>query len=252
MLLLIAAPRSPRCRMAAAASWPPPVVQRAVIELDTVPVFAIRLVEEDTLYGASAGALFYSQLPDAHRVLAQLSATYPQTRLELLPLGLGAAMRQAGLLGGGATASPAVIVPSPREVKTAAELAPLRARRGARGLETPLFHIGSLEWPREGDAAAERLWPFLFRAADVRAMWEQLGLPAEMPPLQVTDLEDVVDRLCAHAAGAPGSRPMLCAPLDSIEFLRTIDSTAQAASSAAMFPKGRAEYADQMDDNLRL
>ena len=246
---------APRFRLhACASSWDPETLEAVVRELNTVPVFALRLIAENTLYGAAPGcSTMYSQLPDAHRVLGQLSETYPESQLEVLPLGLGTTMRQAGLLGDelraqeenggyfGEEAPPrATIVASPLELRKARSASADYQRHVVRGLDVPVFHIGELEWQNDpggsGESGgSEMLWPFLFRAADVEALWAEVGGDdQEMPPLQVTDLADVVERLRTHTLGQPGSRPLLCAPLDAVEFLRANDLQAVRDSDAAL------------------
>ncbi|KAL3927178.1 MAG: hypothetical protein SGPRY_002946, partial [Prymnesium sp.] len=212
---LLAASRA-RVHIAAALDgWDPKVLSAVVRELDSVPLFAIRLTSENTLYGAESGSMMYSQLPDVHRVLAQLSSTYPETSLEILPLGLGSTLEQAGILGDdqrsvdGESSPRANIIASPQELKNARSLGYKAQSNMPNGLDLPVFHIGDLEWHNRQDARSEILWPIFFRAVDVDALWAEAGSADAKPEVQVVCLGEVVERLRAHASGQPGSKPML-------------------------------------------
>ena len=66
------------------------------------------------------------------------------------------------------------------------------------------------------------LWPLFFRAADVGELWRELGGGAPQPELQATDLATLIDGL-RDADNAP-AQPLVCAPLDSLDFVRTRDT----------------------------
>ena len=164
-------------------------------------------------------------------------------------------MRQAGLLGEqNRKADPlaaqddrppsATIVASPTELRAARTIDASRSRNSVPGLDVPVFHIGELEWQQqdaedaENAAPAEVLWPLFFGAADVDSLWEKVGGDRPMPQIQVTDLGDAVEWLREYALGAAGGRPMLCAPLDAADFLRTLDHQTFAVTDAASSAKG--------------
>ena len=245
-------------------------LEDVVHELNSVPVFGIRLVEEGTLYGTEpGGSIMYMQVSDAHRVLGQLTATFPGTELEVQSLTLGSALRQAGLLedaGAGEEERPGLtLVASPIEVRVARSLGHdartspdpsatasggvggEQCRSGTRTLGVPVFDIGELLWDAEGEALAgdpQTLWPHLFCSADAEALWTEVGQDAPMPPLQAVDLCEVIERLKAHADGAAVRKPMLCAPLDSIEFMRSVDAQSRAASGQEAPDGASLGYAD--------
>ena len=211
-------------------------------QLDGVPVFAINLKEDEKLYGNEDGeTMIYTGLADANRVLAQIQTAYPSTVLELLPLPLGQVLTRAGLLARQPADGPLVeeplpalrtlIVASPDEKRAARRLREdaatprPRPRPGAAGKlqAVPIFHLGSFESPSEGQ---EAFWPFFFRMADVDALWKQLGEGRERPAVVSTDLAALVDGL-RQADEAPAA-PMICAPLDALEYVRGRDRSAAA------------------------
>ena len=203
--------------------------------LDSVPVFALRLVQEGKLYSVEGRCMVYVELADASNVLGQLQSLYPETPLALQPLQLGTVIRLSA--GDRRLAGRA----DPDETPTAMRLVASRdARRAARDLgaepsaeaalspdvdprrmsEVPVFHLGPLAPPADADAPDEQpLWPLFFRTDDADAMWREFGGGAPRPPLQATDLA----ALCGLAVPAPG-RPLLCAPLDSLEYVETARS----------------------------
>ena len=93
---------------------------------------------------------------------------------------------------------------------------------------------------QEGDAQGpeqEELWPFFFEAGDVERMWAELGehgVPC--PPIQAIDLAQLVQTLLGPRA-VTGARPVVCAPLDSVEYLRAREW--EAAKLAAEAAEGR-------------
>ena len=232
----------------------PPVlaISDAVVadQLNTVPVFGLLLTENGKLYGSEEGeTMVYTSLEDASRVLAQLKSTFPDTDLELLPLPLGHVLTQSGHLarvdGSESAAVPTEIVESTLPMVLVASP---EARRAARRLRedsatprpkplagaaaqlqaVPVFHIGSVEDPRE---KKETFWPFFFRTADVDALWEQLGEGAPRPEVTPTDLAALVDGL-READDAP-AEPLICAPLDALEYVRERDRSAVSARAEA-------------------
>ena len=211
--------------------------------LDAVPVLGVLLSSEGKLYSDDdGGALVYTHLGDAHRVLAQLKAAYPQTAFELQPLPLGKILRRAdGPLGCGVGSGrqAARLIGSPAERRAARDLA-VEAEAAAEGADAhptawgvPLFHVGALGGESEGSAG---LWPLLLRQDDVATMWAELGGGAPMPPVSTLDLAWLVAMLRTDAAQAPGT-PQLCAPLDTEQFVREasreVSKQAEAWSEAA-------------------
>lgn len=217
---------SPRCRpLRACDAWNQRISDSVVRELDTVPVFALHLQEDGTLFGSEeSGTMVYTQLSDANRVLGQLMATYPDMNVALKPLGLGAVLRQCGMLDGSGSsgAVKVTLVASPTEKREAKRVGDSSAARARRFLGVPLFHVGELSSTaamhrddaagHDAHAAADQLWPLLFRVADVESMWDEVGGGQPMPALRTVDLAEAVEQLRLHAAGtAPGvARPLLC------------------------------------------
>ena len=70
-----------------------------------------------------------------------------------------------------------------------------------------------------------------FRTADVDALWEQLGEGAPRPEVTPTDLAALVDGL-READDAP-AEPLICAPLDALEYVRERDRSAVSARAEA-------------------
>jgi len=213
-------------------------------QLDDVPVFGILLREDAKLYGGDDGqTMVYMSLQSASRVLAQLQSTYPETEIEIAPLPLGNVLTQTGYLqrppatdDDNQPALPIELVSSPDERRAARKIredvATPRpaARSGVAGKlqDVPIFHIGSVEDP---DPAKPAFWPFFFRTADVDALWRQLGEGAPRPEVTATDLAALIDGL-RLADNAP-AKPLICAPLDAIEFMRGRDEVAMEAAKAA-------------------
>ena len=114
-----------------------------------------------------------------------------------------------------------------RSLREAAAMPRPRPREGAAAqLQTvPVFHIGSVEHPSRGEAA---FWPFFFRTADVDALWQQLGEGAKQPEITATDLASLIDGL-REAEDAP-AKPLVCAPLDALEFVKENDRAAITAA----------------------
>jgi hypothetical protein len=218
-----------------------------VRELDSVPVFGILVKADGKLYTEEGACMVYTHLSDVSRVLGKMQATYPTTELEVMPLSLGHVLSEAGLLGGGGRegASLAVnLVASPEETSAAkrmreeAALPRPKRRRGAAGMlqRVPIFHIGTVETRRDAhdSSAGETLFPFFFRTVDVDALWSELGDGAPRPPLVATDLAALVDGL-RDADAAPGS-PLVCAPLDALDFVRQRDQRAAMDLAEGLAP----------------
>lgn len=210
-------------------------------QLDDVPVFGLLLVDDGKLYGSedTGETMVYTGLADATRVLAQVQASFPGNDVQLMPLYLGEVLTKAGALKPAITADtldtepralPTLLVPSVEEKRAArhlrneAAMARARPRPGAAGMlqAVPVFHMGSFKHP--GDEAD--FFPFFFRMADADALWEQLGDGAPRPPLVATDLAALVDGL-READIAPAT-PMVCAPLDALEYVRARDQSSMA------------------------
>jgi hypothetical protein len=102
--------------------------------------------------------------------------------------------------------------------------------------EIPVFHIGTLarrpSMAFEVDEAAEGLlWPLFFRLSDIDRLWEELGdSSTERPPVRAIDLATLVVCL-REPAGAPG-QPLVCAPLDALDFVA--EKNRQALADAAL------------------
>ena len=244
-------PRAPTCSLSSVAE-----------QLDEMPVFGI-LVDDGTLYGdADSGGtgIVYTHLNDASRVLSQLQNTYPANTLELLPLALGAVLKEGGLLGaadGAGERAQVMLVASPEEVRTARRLAdrlssaPRPASKPARksGLQgIPVFHLGQVPWRDAPEGEEEMRWPFFFRSADVDALWKEIGQGAERPPLLVTDLTVLIAALRDEDA-AP-ARPIVCPPLDAIEYLRERDRGAtRTLDASAVSEVDAAAVEEEADGN---
>ena len=215
--------------------------------LDGVPVFGILLSESGKLYTEEGHCMVYTHLADASRVLGRMQGAYPAEEFEIMPLTLGGVLTESGLLGEGSAAPPKQplrvnLVASPEERQAARKiredgcLPKPKRRRGAAGRlqEVPIFHIGAIETSAldggeaatlEDDEAANNIWPFFFRATDVDTMWQQLGAGRPLPEVRVSDLAALVDGL-READALPDAKPMICAPLDALDFLRaTRDKT---------------------------
>ena len=234
-------PRIARIRMAGSDA-------RAAQELDAVPVFAILLAGSGKLYTHEGQCMVYTHLDDATRVLGRMQAAYAEEELELMPLSLGSVLTQAGWLKKATAASSSVellleqqdpqepirvnLVASPEELRAARRIredggvAKAKRRRGAAGKMqvVPIFHIGAVETAASEDdggtaGATTPVWPFFFRRADVDALWQQVGEGQPLPTLRVTDLAALVDGL-RDADALPDARPMICAPLDAVEYVR--------------------------------
>ena len=142
--------------------------------------------------------------------------------------------------------------------------------------EIPVFHIGTLARRSskavEVDEAAEGLlWPLFFRLSDIDRLWEELGdSSTERPPVRAapSDLATLVVCLREPAArmqvltmappsqqvraidlatlvvclrepaGAPG-HPLVCAPLDALDFVA--EKNRQALADAALQRAGGGE-----------
>jgi hypothetical protein len=242
--------RMPAIRMDAAAAERRPV-SAVVTELDSVPVFAIA-INGDKLYSTDeTGCMIYTHLSDASRVLAQLQSTYPAEALALEALSLGTVLSESGLLIKREAPPRITLVASPDAKRAARDL---RAKGPAASssdppivssavpkrwrplTEIPVFHIGTLarrpSMAFEVDEAAEGLlWPLFFRLSDIDRLWEELGdSSTERPPVRAIDLATLVVCL-REPAGAPG-QPLVCAPLDALDFVA--EKNRQALADAAL------------------
>ena len=233
-------PRPAICRSHSASHRSRPVICADAIiepdalmrELNSVPCFAILLEEEDKLYGTDDGAtLVYTTLSDAQRVLAQLADTYDGVKARAQPVSLGAVARRAGLLPDDViaeadeSAAPATLVASPTELRNARQLcgAPRDARKPPG---VPVFHVGAVRW-RLPSGDEEELWPLFFRHDDVLELREKTPDAADAD-VQASTLDAVVAGLLG---GAPdvAARPLLCAPLESVEFMRAAANSEEAS-----------------------
>ena len=251
--------RMPAIRMDATAAERRPV-SAVVTELDSVPVFAIA-INGDKLYSTDeSGCMIYTHLSDASRVLAQLQSTYPAEALALEALSLGTVLSESGLLIKREAPPRITLVASPDAKRAARDL---RAKGPAASssdppivssavpkrwrplTEIPVFHIGTLARRSskavEVDEAAEGLlWPLFFRLSDIDRLWEELGdSSTERPPVRAapSDLATLVVCL-REPAGAPG-HPLVCAPLDALDFVA--EKNRQALADAALQRAGGGE-----------
>jgi hypothetical protein len=239
-------------------------LQQVVTELNTVPIFGIA-TENAKLYGAEGlGCMVYVHLQDAHRVLAQLQATYPESPFDLQPLELGTVLTESGLIARISGPRPRVTLVASSDARNAAKRlrAPTLDRQepvkpASRRLKLlqsiPVFHIGTLRLrtaaagstgsQQEGGAGStgsqregqeqEELWPFFFEAGDVERMWTELGEEgAPCPPMQATDLAHLVKVLLEPRLASSG-RPVVCAPLESVEYMRSRESEAARLADEA-------------------
>ena len=214
-------------------------------DLNTVPVFGI-LTEDAKLYGTDeAGCMIYTQLKDAHRILAQLQSTYAESTFELHPLALGTVLNEAGLLATQREHAPQItLVASPEATKEARRLRAAAAaegkadpdspadapRRRANLASVPIFHVGPMamhgsahdaKQAGELDASegTELVWPLFFRTDDIERLWAELGQEAtEPPPVEVMNLASLI--ACLRDPSAAPGKPLVCAPLDALEFVR--------------------------------
>lgn len=217
LLVLAAATRAPSPGMMATDA-------AVVAHLNQVPIFGIAVAGEGKLYtDDDSGAMIYTHLCDATRVLGRLQAAYPTTDFELQPLELGTVLRRLGVVGEGGGRSWATLVGSPDERRAARglSLAPAPASAtAAAATGVTVFHVGALE--QNGQERAEgAVWPFLFRFEDVATMWTELGGAATlMPPVSALDLSDLIPLLRGSGAEAQPGKPVLCPPLDAVQYLR--------------------------------
>ena len=127
-------------------------------QLDTVPVFAVLLPEDGKLYGSEEGeTMVYMSLADANRVLAQLTAVYSATQLQVLPLPLGHVLMQAGLLERPASYAGAADAPEQLRMSLVASPEEKKAARRLRG-----DGVTAKPRPRGGAAGklqVRRSWP---------------------------------------------------------------------------------------------
>ena len=222
-------------------------------ELDQVPVFGILLTEDGKLYCEDGSCMVYTQLGDAHRVLAKMQETFPETTLEVMPLSLGHVLQEGGFLGRADATNPAVspqlpsmqvnLIASPFERRTAKKIReesaaqPALRRTGAAAelQRVPIFHIGAVP-SRQAKEEEEPplIWPFFFRAADVEELWKQLGDGAPQPELHATDLAALIDGL-RDVESAP-AEPLICGPLDGLAFVRSRDA---AVVKLVHYPESR-------------
>lgn len=203
----------------------------AVLEdLNAVPVFGIA-TDNGKLYGTDeSGCMIYTHLDDVLRVVAQLPGVYAADSLEVQPLELGTVLFESGLLVKRAEKCPPIsLVASPEAKREARQLRGadwaasdtnvIGSRKKRRQLAgVPLFHIGAVTWNSTAKAD-EAFWPVFFRRSDIETLWETVGAGAELPPVQVTDLAALIAFL-REPSTAP-ARPMVCAPLDAIEYERS-------------------------------
>lgn len=228
----------PRCRVSLSsdARVERRTVAEVIADLDTVPVFAI--ATNGKLYSTEAGCMVYTQLVDATRVIAQLQATYPAEAFALEPLSLGTVLSESGMLVKRASPPKVMLVPSAdakraaRELSTKTDAAELEEgvstvpKRWLPLRQVPIFHIGALAGRGTAEEAESKIWPLFFRLCDIDRMWEELG-EGKPPPVQAMDLAVLVAHL-REPFSAPGT-PMLCAPLDGLDFVAERDRSALKA-----------------------
>ena len=226
-------------------------VSEVIGELNSMTVFGLR-TENGKLWGIEEeGCMIYMQLADATRVLAKLQETYAEP-LELQPLELGTVLSESGVLVKRDGAPRITLVPSPEAKRTLRKLqaegnfmsdivaVPKRWRPLS---EVPVFHIGPLP-SRNPAGAKELLWPLFFWAGDADQLWSELGQEGTTrPPLQAINLGAAVASI-RDPSGALG-RPVLCAPLDAVEYMRERDRQALSELRQAQTAEGGTSEVDR-------
>lgn len=247
-------------------------------ELNCVPVFALVFREEGEMYTMDDAALIYTRISDANKMVGNLQEMWRDAKVDVVPFALGDILRKGGMLSRDPRPLPPVelkegrwhleeeankaasgiyaeflgeveitLVPSPADVQTASAIrkntnasTPVK-RTGMAGRlqQIPIFHIGA-HMVKNEEGEEERNWPFFFCTSDIDILWREIGKGAPMPTVQVTDLAALVDGLRAMEK-AP-ARPIVCAPLDALGYVRTIDEAKKTT--------GPLKQEDSGDDRL--
>jgi len=199
-------------------------------ELEQVPVFVCANAAGQPLQYEREGrplALFYADVAQAEKELADRRQAYPELELRLLPIGLGSAFTRVSTGSG-------LIVPNPAELLNAADPeadAPYEA-----GL--PLFACLALRKPHASRDGVQAM-PLFMRAADAEASRDAAA--AAMPPdtqgleLLVIPLPRALERMVAQP-GDDGLFFEIIPPGDSVDFVRRFLAAPTPAQAASIFP----------------